>query len=132
MHRHRNSLWSYSPSGIAAAALLSILFSLVCGLFFSLFIYLFMDDLRLIPWFAVLSCASGSFTGGFVLGKHRRRKGLAEGLLCGAAVWLAFSAAGLLWTGRLAGIKKLLLLAVSGAAGGVSGVNSKRPRSLRD
>ena len=92
--------------------------------------YMVLDGVELKPNAA--NSASGSFTGGFVLGKHRRRKGLAEGLLCGAAVWLAFSAAGLLWTGRLAGIKKLLLLAVSGAAGGVSGVNSKRPRSLRD
>jgi len=38
----------------------------------------------------------------------------------------------LIVTGGFIGLKKLLLLVLSGAAGGAVGVNMKRPKNLRD
>ena len=47
-------------------------------------------------------------------------------------MYAVIAAAGVILLGEPAGIKKLLLLTVSGAAGGVSGVNSARPKKLMD
>ncbi|MCC8135638.1 MAG: hypothetical protein LIO40_03050, partial [Ruminococcus sp.] len=62
----------------------------------------------------------------------RRRRGLAEGLICGAVLYAVLVIVSIIAVGGLPHIKKLLLLAACCAAGGVVGVNSKRPKWLRD
>ena len=52
-----------------------------------------------------------------------RRRGLAGGALTGLMMYILLSAAGIAFAGTIPGIRKLLLLVLSGAAGGVCGVN---------
>ena len=47
-------------------------------------------------------------------------------------MYAVLSLASIITDGSLPVIKKLLLLAISCAAGGVVGVNSKRPKKLRN
>lgn len=72
-------------------------------------------------------CAGG-FISGFQFGKLNRRKGIVGGLICG--VWLALIVMffGLLYMRKLVfltTIGNLFFLCMSGAVGGVFGVNTK-------
>ncbi len=132
MHRHHRDSWAVRPWGIfvpaAAGALTAFLAVLLCA-FLALH---FLSDLRHASMLTSAACSAGSFTGAYIGGKYRRRRGIAEGSFCGLLIYILLSAAGMIFTGSPAGMKKLLLLTVSGAAGGVSGVNSKRPPKLMD
>ena len=128
MHRRHSRTFRYSgiiiptAAGIVTAAVMTVILALIS--------LRFLDDMRFSGALTSASCAAGSFSGAYIGGKYRRRKGLICGTLCGLMMYAIFSAAGLLLTGSPAGIKKLLLLTVSGASGGVCGVNSKRPKHL--
>ena len=132
MRRQRKSLWS----SLGSSMLVSVLTGAVCmaaGAFFSASVmYFVMNDMRMTRSFAGASLAAGAYIAAFICGKYRRRKGLICGTLCGLFLYAVISAVGAIVLGEFAGIKKLLLLTVFGAAGGVAGVNSKRPRKLWD
>ena len=74
--------------------------------------------------------AAGSFLAGRRCGLHGRRFGIGEGLLCGGILWMLWLCGALLlheapdrlWI-------PALLLPVSGACGGVAGVNTKLRKS---
>lgn len=80
--------------------------------------------------FGVLSLSLGCLAAGYMLGRKKLRHGIKQGLLCGAALFLlcvilsavfgSVTAAG--FFGRLA------VCAVSGAVGGVIGVNKRQER----
>lgn len=126
-HRHRRT---FCPSGILISAAAGVLAS-VCITSLLAFVSLrFLDDMRSAGALTSAACTVGSFAGAYLGGKYSRKRGLVRGTLCGLLIYAAFSAAGLFLTGSPSGIKKLLLLTVSGSAGGVCGVNSKRPKSL--
>lgn len=91
-----------------------------------------IGNMQLAEWFNAASCVTGSYAGAYFNGKHRRKRGLAEGIICGLLIYAAFSAAALMLSSRMTSIKKLLLLTAAGGAGGVYGVNSKRPKKLMD
>ncbi len=132
MRRHRKSIWSGRcvGIGISAAAGLSVM---VCmTVLFSMLTFFLIRSMNFASLFTALSTAAGGFCGGYICGKYRRRKGLAEGILCGFAMFTVLSLLGIMSGSGILGIKKLLLLTLSGAAGGVSGVNSKRPQKLMD
>jgi putative membrane protein (TIGR04086 family) len=95
-------------------------------------IYYVMGEMGLSKAFAGFSLGAGACIGAYVYGKYRRRWGLFGGSLCGALMYAVIAAAGVILLGEPAGIKKLLLLTICGAAGGVAGVNSKRPKGLMD
>ena len=97
---------------------------------FGAVLYLFFDDLSFAGLFSTAACILGCFAGAFSGGKLRRRRGLVDGVICGLLIYVIFSAGSILTAGCLTGIRKLLLLVVSGASGGVAGVNSKRPKRL--
>lgn len=107
-------------STLAAAAALSALSYYVLG------------SVQYIGLFASVSAAVGGYSAGYICGRYRRRRGLIDGILCGALMYAAAAAAEICVAGAPTDIKKLLLLTAVGAAGGVSGVNSKRPKSLTD
>ena len=132
MGRHRKSLWTNSGLSMAAAVLLGLSCTAGAAAAFAALLYYVMKDMAMAGAFAGAALALGAYSGAFVFGKYRRRKGLFGGSLCGGLMYLVIAAAGIALTGELTGIKKLLLLTVFGAAGGVAGVNSKRPRNLRD
>ncbi|MBR4627608.1 MAG: TIGR04086 family membrane protein [Ruminococcus sp.] len=132
MHRRHRTPWTARTSGMMIPALAGTLASAALTALLSAINYFFFDDMTMSAMLAAAACCAGSFAGAFFGGKYRRRRGIAEGAICGLLIYLMFSAAGLILTGSPAGIKKLLLLTVSGAAGGVCGVNSKRPKNLMD
>lgn len=130
MRKHRRSIWTNAASGISLSALFGIICSLVTTMLFSLMILKLIGNMQLAEWFNAASCVSGSYAGAYFNGKHRRKRGLAEGIICGLLIYAVLSAAALLLAGNMTSIKKLLLLTASGGAGGVYGVNSKRPKNL--
>ncbi len=132
MHRHKRSLWSSYPLSLLLSAAVGTAVCFLLAVFSALLLYKLINDIRLAEWLSRGSIAAGAFSGAYTGGKHRRRHGLAEGIICGVVLYLVFSSVSLISTGALTDIKKLLLLTVSGAAGGVSGVNSARPKKLMD
>lgn len=132
MAHQRKSLWSDGTAAAAVSSAAGILCSLLLLLLFSALVRFLMDSLMFMDAFSVISLAAGSFVGSFVYGKFRRRGGLIGGILCGAVMYAFLSAVAFAVNGSAMNIKKLLLLCLFGAAGGVCGVNSKRPRGLRD
>lgn len=129
---HRRHSRSFRHSGILIPTAAGIVTASVITVLLALISLRFLDDMRFSGALTSAACASGSFTGAYLGGKYRRRKGLVRGTLCGLMMYTVFSAAGLILTGSPSGIKKLLLLTVSGASGGVCGVNSKRPGHLME
>ena len=132
MRKHRRSIWTNAPLSAATAVSCGILITGAAWLLLSLVLFYVMGDMKLIKAFAGAALVSGAYTGAFLYGKYRRRKGLFGGSLCGAIMYGTVSIVGLIILGTPADIKKLLLLTLSGAAGGVAGVNSKRPKKLMD
>ena len=132
MHRHKRSLWSSCSLSLAVSAAAGTAVCFLLAVLSSLILYKLINDMKLAEWLSRASIAAGGFSGAYIGGKHRRRRGLAEGITCGIVIYLILCAADLIAAGSLTGIKKLLLLTVSGAAGGVCGVNSERPKGLMD
>lgn len=132
MRRHRQSLWTNSRLSLAVSSLLGIFFLLITAVLISGFAFLFISDFRLLRLVSLIPVFTGAFSGAFICGKYRRRKGLISGIACGIIIYALIAAAGAFFTGRLTRIGKLLLLVTAGAMGGITGVNSKRPKNLRD
>ena len=132
MGRHRKSLWTNSVLSMAAAVLTGLCCTAAAAAVLAALLYYVMKDMSMTGAFAGAALAFGAYAGAYLYGKYRRRKGLFGGSLCGALIYLVAAAAGIVLTGELTGIKKLLLLTAFGAAGGVAGVNSKRPKNFRD
>ena len=132
MRRHRKSLWTNSWLSAAAAVLTGLVCTIGASAVLAALLFYVMKDMAMAGAFAGAALALGDYAGAFVYGRYRRRRGLFGGSLCGAVMYLVISAATIAATGEVTGIKKLLLLTVFGAAGGVAGVNSKRPKNLRD
>ena len=132
MRRHRKSLWTNSWLSAAAAVLTGLVCTIGASAVLAALLFYVMKDMAMAGAFAGAALALGAYAGAFVYGRYRRRRGLFGGSLCGDVMYLVISAAAIAATGEVTGIKKLLLLTVFGAAGGVAGVNSKRPKNLRD
>lgn len=132
MRRYRQSIWTNSLLSIAVSLLCGFSCVLICAVFFSAMIFIFMDNMKLLHVLSGAALAIGSYVGSFICGKHRRRRGLIEGAMCGLFMYLICTLLGLAALSSLTDIKKLLLLTAFGAAGGVAGVNSKRPEKLRN
>lgn len=111
-------------------AVIGSLIAVGCAVIFGLLMFIFMDDLRFSGILSTAACVIGSLAGSYLRGKLHRRRGLVSGFFCGLAMYCLFSAASLITAGVLTGVKKLLLLTVTGCVGGVWGVNSKRPKNL--
>lgn len=131
MRSNRQSIWTNSLLSFIASAAVGILSTLIITALTALFAFLFISDLRAIRFISLIPLFTGAFSGSFFCGKHRRKKGLIEGIICGVSLYIVLLTFGIVFTGSFAGLKKLLLLVISGAIGGVTGVNSKRPKSLR-
>lgn len=132
MRRHRKSLWANGVLSMAAAVLIGLCCTAAASLLLAALIFYVMRDMSMVKAFAAAALSVGAYTGAYIYGKFRRRRGLFGGSVCGAFMYIVTAVCGLVILGEMAGIKKLLLLTVFGAAGGVAGVNSKRPKCLRD
>ena len=132
MRRHRKSLWASGVLSMTAAVCCGLVFTAAAAVLSAALIYYVMGEMGLSKAFAGFSLGAGACIGAYVYGKYRRRWGLFGGSLCGALMYAVIAATGVILLGEPAGIKKLLLLTICGAAGGVAGVNSKRPKGLMD
>ena len=132
MRRHRQSLWTNSKLSLAVSSLYGIFFLIITAFLISGFAFFFISDFRLLRLISLIPVFIGAFSGAFICGKYRRRKGMLSGIACGFIIYALIAAAGAFFTGRLTHISKLLLLVAAGAMGGITGVNSKRPKNLRD
>lgn len=132
MRRHRESLWTNCAAGIGISSLAGAAVTGAVTVISAVLIYFILGDIRLVKWFTAAALIMGGYSGGYICGRYRRHRGITEGAVCGICIYALLLAAGLVLTGSAPGIKKLLLLTVSGAAGGAFGVNSKRPSKLMD
>ena len=86
-----------------------------------------------IPEYAVFAAlcsglAMGGYISGRILGKINRRKGILSGIKCGAVLFVAVTVFGIIYMKKidiLVSVRDLMILMLSSAAGGISGVNSK-------
>lgn len=131
MRKNRQSIWTNSLISYIASVAVGIISALIVTALIALFSFLFISDMRAIRFISLIPLFAGAFSGAFFCGKHRRRKGLIEGIICGTLLYIVLLVFGIIFIGNFTGSKKLLLLVISGAIGGVIGVNSKRPKSLR-
>lgn len=132
MRRRRKSLWTNTILSLGFSVFTGICVSLACIATFSAFTLFFMDSIQFTDFFGSASLFSGAFASGHICGKYRRRNGLAEGVLCGVTIYLLLFLAGATIGVGFPGLRRLLMLILSGAIGGVTGVNSKRPKSLTE
>lgn len=129
MRRHRQSLWTNTFFSFAVPVSAGIVCIILCSLIFSVLAFFVFRNMMFANIFTVLSLSVGGIVSGYLCGKYRRHRGLIDGIICGCVLHAMIFAVGNFY-GELTDIKKLLLLVVAGAVGGVSGVNSKRPKSL--
>lgn len=132
MRRHRQSLWTHSKLSMAVSSMSGIIILLISAVLISGFAFFFISDFRMLRYISLFPVFMGAFSGAFICGKYRRRKGMISGIKCGIIIYALISAAGLLISDRPANISKLLILVTAGAIGGITGVNSKHPKNLRD
>lgn len=73
------------------------------------------------------SLTLGCFTAAYVLGRQKQRRGIKQGFLCGAALFLLCLIGSLIFGELTVGgfFGRLLLCVLSGVIGGVVGVNRK-------
>ena len=127
MRKHSRSIWSSPILSIFLSVTISFTVTLICITAFSAIIRFLLKDMGLADIFASISLIAGIFTGSYLCGHYRRRHGIIIGAACGIVVFIILYAAGLALSESTAGIRKLLLLTVSGMTGGVYGTNSKHP-----
>ena len=132
MRRHKRSIWTNVFLSTAIAVICGLVCTASASMLLGMLPFYVMRDMKLTGGFAVASLTLGAYAGAYIYGKYRRRIGLFGGSLCGVLMYALLSIAGIIVTGSPTGIKKLLLLAIAGGAGGVAGVNSKRPKNLMD
>ena len=132
MRRYRRSIWTNGSLSAVAALSCGFIITAAAALLLSALLFYVMGDMKLVRGFAGTALGFGAYTGAYIYGKHRRRRGLFSGSLCGVIMYAVLSICGAVFTGVPSDIKKLLLLTLTGAAGGVAGVNSKRPKKLMD
>lgn len=79
-----------------------------------------------------LSVSAGGFFSGYLYGRRKRHKGILSGILCGVILYGVVFFLGIVYLRGfppLRLVRYLIIISISGAAGGVTGVNSpiKRP-----
>lgn len=132
MRRHHKSVWTNSLISITISVLAGIAIIFLTALLLSVIMYCILGDMRVSVVFSIISMCLGTYTSTYFCGKFRRKHGLAEGIMCGVIIYTIIAICGVIFLGEFTGIKKLLLLTISGAIGGVTGVNSKRPKNFTE
>lgn len=132
MRRHRKSVWTNSITSITIAVFSGILFIFFTALLLSLIMYYILCDMRISKIFSILAICFGTYLSTYLCGKFRRKHGLTDGIISGILIYIVIMILGIIFFRKFIGIKKLLLLTISGAIGGVTGVNSKRPKNFTE
>lgn len=129
MGRYRKKLWDSTIAGFSV----SVGFGLICGFIccavcsaISCFVF---NAMMFTGIFTVICLIVSGYFSGYICGKYRRRYGMTEGAVCGGIIYLILLAISLRF-GEFTSPMKLMLLAASGAIGGIAGVNTVRPEKL--
>lgn len=130
MGRHGQSLWTNTLFSFAVPIAAGAVCAGACCVFFSALTFFVLETMQFTGVFTAVSAAAGGLVSGYICGKYRRRRGLADGIICGGVLGLLLATAAVAVWGDLPELWKLILLIVAGAVGGVMGVNSKRPKNL--
>ena len=130
MGSHRQSPWTNNLFSFAVPIAVGAVCTGACCILFSALTFFILETMQFIGIFTGVSAAAGGVVSGYICGKYRRRRGLADGIICGGVLCLILTAAAVAVWGDLPELWKLILLICSGAIGGVMGVNSKRPKNL--
>ncbi|MDE6035096.1 MAG: TIGR04086 family membrane protein [Ruminococcus sp.] len=132
MRRHRKSVWTNSITSLTIAVLAGISLIMITALLLAVVMYCVLGDMKVSAIFSIIAMVTGTYASTYFCGKFRRKHGLTEGIMCGVIIYTLIAICGIIFLGELTGIKKLVLLTVSGAVGGVAGVNSKRPKNFTE
>lgn len=114
----------------------SIAFSVSCGILLMsglILLFAYMGVKADLPQFILsvlpgVSAASGGLLSGYLYCKHKRRKGIANGILCGILIYAASIIFGIFYLKGMPPLcfaRYLLILCPAGAVGGIYGVNSR-------
>ncbi len=128
----RKSVWTNSLLSITLSVLISIMFIILSSVILAIVMYYVLGDMKVSAVFAAVAICAGTYSATYLCGKYRRKRGIAEGVMCGVIIYTIMSICGVVFLGEITGVKKLLLLVLSGGAGGVTGVNSKRPKNYME
>ena len=126
------SLWSSRVFSITAAVIIGTAVTFICCAAASFLSYKVLETMNFIAILNMISLFAGAYSGSRIYGKYHRKKGFFGGAVCGLCMYISAAILNVFITGEMTSIKKLLLLTIAGAAGGVMGVNSKRPEKLRN
>ena len=134
MRKNKSEVWTnlYIWSVLCALAGLFICFAIL--FLFSVLLYNTTDVIKSFTVFSAISLSAGSFSGGYSCGLFRRKNGLYEGFFCGFIIYIFLLTAGCIFFhtfGNLMSIRKFLICIISSSAGGVIGVNHKRPKFIK-
>ncbi|MBD5158970.1 MAG: TIGR04086 family membrane protein [Ruminococcus sp.] len=132
MRRHRKSVWTNSITSLTISVLAGIFLIFITALLLAVVMYCILGDMKVSAVFSIISMVIGTYSSTYFCGKFRRKHGLAEGIICGVIIYTLIAICGVIFFGEFTGVKKLLLLTISGAVGGVTGVNSKRPKNFTE
>lgn len=132
MRRHRKSVWTNNIISLTISVLAGIALIFIIALLSAVVMYCILGDVKVSRIFSLISISVGTYASTYFCGKYRRKHGLADGIMCGIIIYTVIAICGAVFLGEFTGVKKLLLLTVSGAVGGVTGVNSKRPENFTE
>lgn len=131
MRKNKSEIWTNLYIWAVLCAFAGIVICFIVLFLFSVLLYNTTDVIKSFTVFSVMSLCAGSFSGGYFCGLFRRKNGLYEGFFCGFIIYIILLAAGCIFFrtfGNLMSIRKFLICIIFSAAGGVIGVNRKRPR----
>ena len=130
MRRGRKSIWTNLFFSTGLLSLSGIFFIYLLNVLFSAVQFFVLDDIQFAWIFSEVSLATGTFCASYILGKHRRKNGMAEGALCGTAIFAVISLVSFIILHHFPPLTKIISAVFSGSLGGIFGVNSKRPRNF--
>ena len=115
----------YGPFAISVAvgAFVSLGALLLCAAA----VYILQLPVEVCGTLGAFSLITGCFASAYVLGRQKQRRGIKQGFLCGAALFLICLLGSVIFGEVTAGgfFGRLLLCALAGVIGGVLGVNRK-------
>lgn len=134
MRKNKNEIWTNLYIWLIVCALIGIIICFGILFLFSVFLYSTTEVIKSFTIFSAVSLLSGSFSGGYFCGLFRRKNGLYEGFFCGFAIYIILLTASLIFFHsplHILSIRKFLICTISASAGGITGVNHKRPKNIR-
>ncbi len=114
----------------------NIIFSTFCGLLIIILLIIIFSAAGaknifpdiVVSILLIIAIASGGFLSGYLYCKQKRHKGILNGMLCGLIIYVAILMFGIVYMRKLPSLyfcKYMVILGLTGAIGGVLGVNSK-------